>query len=574
MKAMILAAGMGTRLLPFTLSLPKPLFPISGRPVLEHIIDHIYRAGFESIIINTHHLYQQIENFIRLLKHPIPIEIRYEPKIRGTGGGIKNISDWMDEDPLLIVNGDIVFNIDLKSVYDSHRSREGMATLVLCDDPDFNSVGVNKTGMISAIGDQPDPDNLNLTWLTFTGIHVIEPGVLQFIPDDDFSSIIPVYRHLIGCGKSIHAYVLTNSEYWKDIGTPQSYQQAALDQLSAEAFGKAYPGLRIDLGKPTCLHLEGDGSDRSWHRLFHEKTTLVAANHGIRVYPGISEIDSFVKIGLHLNYHGVPVPKIHAFDIFSGWVILEDLGNTTLQKVYLGHPGHDSSIQLYQQVILHLIKFNIRGFSGFDPAWAYQSRAYDTSLILEKECRYFFDSFINDLSGLNLGVEEYMDEFAQLAEAALKFPYTGLMHRDFQSRNIMIKEGNPYFIDFQGARIGPLQYDLASLLIDPYVELPAKVQDQLLDFCVQALPKRPEFNEEDFRYSYLFCSISRNMQILGAFSYLSRIKNKIYFIQYIPGAVRSLIRLLSQTEASSFPKIKALLARIEALSIPSIQSHL
>ncbi|MEW5908331.1 MAG: sugar phosphate nucleotidyltransferase [Thermodesulfobacteriota bacterium] len=573
MKAMILAAGMGTRLLPFTQSLPKPLFRISERTVLDRIIEHICRAGFEGILINTHHLHQQVEAFIRAQQYPVPVETRFEPAIRGTGGALKNISDWVDADPLLVVNGDILFDADLKAVYEFHREKKGLATLVLWDDPSVNTVAVDTGGAISAIAERPDFGLSGLTWLTFTGIQVIEPQILVALPDDEFSSIIPTYRHLIRSGQRLQAYILKKNGYWRDIGTPGSFQEAALDLLSVEAFRTAFPDSSISLGKTVHRHLEGDGSDRSWHRLYQGDQTLIAANHGIKLHTGISEIDSFVNIGLHLHQQGLSVPKIYAFDTFSGWVILEDLGETNLQNAYTRYPEPDLSIPFYKEVIRRLIAFNRLGFIGFDPAWTFQSTAYDTSLILEKECRYFIDSFINGLLGWNLEMKSYEDEFLLIAERALKFSYTGLMHRDFQSRNIMIKDGTPYFIDFQGARMGPIQYDLASLLIDPYVTLPVKVQRQLLDFCIRTLPGKPEFNEQDFRFSYLYASISRNLQILGAFSYLSQVKNKKYFLDYIPGAVRSLIRLFSETEASSFPKLTALSERIAASSIPCLKDH-
>ena len=120
MKAMILAAGFGKRLRPFTKNIPKALFPLAGQPLLDIIISSLQDSGFEEIIINTHHLHQKIDSFIAQQKYTIPVYTRYEPVILGTGGAIKNVADFWDDNPLLVINCDIVTDIDLKKVYDFH----------------------------------------------------------------------------------------------------------------------------------------------------------------------------------------------------------------------------------------------------------------------------------------------------------------------------------------------------------------------------------------------------------------------------------------------------------------------
>jgi len=132
------------------------------------------------------------------------------------------------------------------------------------------------------------------------------------------------------------------------------------------------------------------------------------------------------------------------------------------------------------------------------------------------------------------------------------------MHRDMQSRNIMFKNNNIYFIDFQGGRIGPLQYDLASLLIDPYVELPHLLQAHLLNYSVKRLATIIRIDRDKFCISYKYCAIIRNLQILGAFGYLSRIKGKTYFEKYIPAALKTLKNNLSQCEDAEFPRLMAI----------------
>ena len=119
MKALILAAGFGTRLLPHTEHTPKALFPIAGRPVLDHMIRHLVRCGCRAAIVNTHHLHRRVENYIAGRTYEIPVTTRYEPEILGTGGAIKNVADFIDGQPFLVVNADIVTDIDLKAVFDT-----------------------------------------------------------------------------------------------------------------------------------------------------------------------------------------------------------------------------------------------------------------------------------------------------------------------------------------------------------------------------------------------------------------------------------------------------------------------
>ena len=129
------------------------------------------------------------------------------------------------------------------------------------------------------------------------------------------------------------------------------------------------------------------------------------------------------------------------------------------------------------------------------------------------------------------------------------------MHRDLQSRNIMVRKGRYYLIDFQGGRIGPIQYDLASLLIDPYVELSDAIQGQLVDYCIQRLSTLGSVDRHTFYEGYRYCSLSRNLQILGAFAHLSRHKGKIYFEQFIPAAIKTLKYNLCDVPEAEFSRL-------------------
>jgi len=149
MKALILAAGYGTRLLPYTKITPKTLFTFSGRPLLDTIICNLIDAGCQSIIINTHHLYQQLDSFLAQQSYSIPVMTRYEPEILGTAGALKNVADFWDNTPFMVINSDVFTDINLKDVYDIHISHDHPITLVLHDDEAFNTVCLDKNGFVS-----------------------------------------------------------------------------------------------------------------------------------------------------------------------------------------------------------------------------------------------------------------------------------------------------------------------------------------------------------------------------------------------------------------------------------------
>jgi NDP-sugar pyrophosphorylase family protein len=555
MKALILAAGFGTRLRPYTNHTPKPLFSIAGRPLLDIIIHNLQKAGCEAVIINTHHLHQEIEAFVTARNYSFPVTTRYEPQILGTGGAIKNVADFWDHQPFMVINADIVADIDLADVYRIHCRQHPPATLVLCDDPVFNSVAVEQDKWIKAfqnsgqISGQPAQ-----RLLTFTGIQVLEPQVLDYIPENTSSSSIDAFKKILADNKKLQAYIAPKGK-WQDIGTPERYRQTALETALPRAFRKAFgdiPGPGIEKKK-----LQGDGSERQWYRLKAGRHSLIMADHGIREDRSTSEVDAFVHIGQHLYHQGVSVPRIYFCDTFCGLVFLDDLGDVNLQQAARLTTHSESLIRLYKSVIDQLIKLSLGGGDKFDPAWTYQSARYDQELIIEKECRYFQEAFLNNYLGLGTRLEDLAADFTSLAQKALQYSNTGFMHRDMQSRNIMVKNQQVYFIDFQGGRFGPIQYDLASLLIDPYVELSEDVQAQLLAYSADALSEKTAVEPEKFRRCFHYCSLTRNLQILGAFAYLSKIKGKHYFEDYIPAALQTLGSNLHACRRDEFPALTA-----------------
>lgn len=241
MKAMILAAGHGTRLRPYTDHTPKPLFSIAGRPLLDVIIGMLQKAGCRAVIINTHHLHHQIETFIASRRYGIEITTRHEPQILGTGGAIKNVADFWDDQPFMVINADIVADVDLAAIYRAHCRRHPAATLVLCDDPAFNSVAVEQNQWITAFHTPSrdrgrPPEGL----FTFTGIQVLEPEVLDYIPANTAYSSIDAFRRMLADGKKIRA-VMVGKDCWQDIGSPERYRQTAIKRQCRKPLNRPLP---------------------------------------------------------------------------------------------------------------------------------------------------------------------------------------------------------------------------------------------------------------------------------------------------------------------------------------------
>jgi len=240
---MILAAGLGTRLLPYTLKRPKPLFPILNTPLLHLTISRIRQAGGAEIVVNAHHLRHEIK---RALQEEANIVLQEEEKILGTGGGLRLALPHFSTEPVLVVNGDIYHSIDYREAYLFHLEAKADVTLVLHDYPRFNDVAVDDMLHISGFNSSDDRNRNQDRILAFTGIHIINPEVLHVIPQETTYCIIDCYRKILHQGGSIKAY-FAKDHFWTDMGTPKDYLQLHADLLEQkipvyEELGEAAAG--------------------------------------------------------------------------------------------------------------------------------------------------------------------------------------------------------------------------------------------------------------------------------------------------------------------------------------------
>ncbi len=226
MKAMILAAGLGTRLRPITDKLPKALVSVNGRPLLQHVIESLIRQNVTEIIINVHHQADKIIDFLKLQNNfNIRIEISYEKKILETGGGIKK-AGWFftDGKPFLVHNVDVLTNLDFQDMISTHNAQNALATLaVRMRDTRRQLLFNNKMELQGWKSDQKmristDADTGQMNAYSFMGIHVMSPEIFALFPQADFFSIIDAYLDIINEKKKIIGYQ-GDRFHWLDIGT-------------------------------------------------------------------------------------------------------------------------------------------------------------------------------------------------------------------------------------------------------------------------------------------------------------------------------------------------------------------
>jgi mannose-1-phosphate guanylyltransferase len=229
MKALILAAGLGTRLKALTASRPKALMPVLNRPIISRTIEHLKSYGVDHIAVNAHHHYDQIVEYLGDgSAFGVKIEVRIEEEILGTGGAIRNFSDFWGKEPFIVINADILTNIPLSSACDHHLRSGRSVTMILHDYPQFNQILIDGSCQVIDISRQKSSGRL-----AFTGIHILNPEIISLIPGSGYSDIIDCYKTLTRKG-DLGAFV-SQDHYWRDIGSPESYVAAHEDLFALQA---------------------------------------------------------------------------------------------------------------------------------------------------------------------------------------------------------------------------------------------------------------------------------------------------------------------------------------------------
>ena len=289
--------------------------------------------------------------------------------------------------------------------------------------------------------------------------------------------------------------------------------------------------------------LQGElgGSGRKIIRFSNEKHRAIGILYGVR-----EENEAFLAFSKHFRRHGLPVPEIYAEDLSHGAYLEEDLGDTTLFEFLsnnrTGENIFPQVIEAYRKVVAVLPRFQVEASRDLNYEVCYPNPSFDRQSIAW-DLNYFKYYFLR-LAGIPFNELALEDDFSRLTEFLLSAPRDYFLYRDFQSRNIMLRNGDPFFVDYQGGRRGALQYDIASLLYDAKADLPPDLRQQLLDHYLDRLSSFVPLDREAFLRHYYAYVYIRIMQALGAYGFRGFFERRAHFLQSVPYALKNLRWLL------------------------------
>ena len=301
-------------------------------------------------------------------------------------------------------------------------------------------------------------------------------------------------------------------------------------------------------------------SGRNIVRLSNNKVSAIGVLYNVR-----EENAAFLSFSKHFRRHGLAVPEIYAEDLNRDAYLEEDLGNTTLfEFLSENRSGDDIApevIDAYRKAVAVLPRFQIEAGGDLDYSVCYPRDSFDRQSIAW-DLNYFKYYFLR-LAGIPFNEQALEDDFARLTEFLLNARRDYFLYRDFQSRNIMLRDGNPFFVDYQGGRRGALQYDVASLLYDAKADLPPTLRQQLLDHYLDSLSHYSDLGRDAFMdhfYAYVYVRI---MQAMGAYGYRGFFERKAHFLQSVPYALKNVRWLVHNVELPI--KVPTLLAAFRSM---------
>src|SRR3989454_5154277 len=293
--------------------------------------------------------------------------------------------------------------------------------------------------------------------------------------------------------------------------------------------------------------LQGElgGSGRSIIRLAGDKLSAIGILYDIR-----EENVAFLEFSRHFRRHGLPVPEVYAEDLSQGAYLEEDLGDTTLfeflSKNRAGENIAPQVVEAYRKAVTVLPRFQVEAGRDLNYSVCYPIASFDRQSIAW-DLNYFKYYFLR-LAGIPFNEQALEDDFGRLTKFLLSAGRDYFLYRDFQSRNVMLRNGHPFFLDYQGGRKGALQYDVASLLYDAKADLPPELRQQLLDHYIDKLADFIMLERQVFMQHYYAYVYVRIMQALGAYGFRGFYERKAHFLQSVPYALRNLRWLLHHVE--------------------------
>jgi aminoglycoside/choline kinase family phosphotransferase len=311
-----------------------------------------------------------------------------------------------------------------------------------------------------------------------------------------------------------------------------------LKQLFEQHFHE--PVNRVD-----ALQGQLGGSGRNIVRLTSARNTAI----GI-LYPVREENVAFLEFSKHFHRRGLPVPEIYGEDLERDAYLEEDLGDTTLFEYLSSNRAGvniaPAVIGAYRKVVATLPRFQVEAGRDLNYSVCYPRDSFDGQSIAW-DLNYFKYYFLR-LAGIPFNEQALEDDFTRLTAFLLNTERDYFLYRDFQSRNVMLYRGQPFFLDYQGGRKGALQYDIASLLYDAKADLPPELRQQLLDHYLDKLAGFIDLQRDVFMRHYYAYVYVRIMQALGAYGFRGFYERKSHFLQSVPYALKNLLWLLHNVE--------------------------
>lgn len=639
-KAVLLAAGLGTRMRPLSYDTPKPMMPLWGLPLIEHILRMLADWGVEDALINLHHEPSTLLDHVSRRRHTPPrITLSYEPLILGTGGPLRRTAWFLDANPFWLINTDVAADVPCRPFLDAFDARTSLAVLWVSPERGPRTVGIDPTGRVTTFH-HPVPGTPGT--VTFCGLHLLSPRILDFLPPEGPASIVTAYEAAMRAGSPIDT-VAPSAAFWDDLGSRERYlgahaevrqrhaahapgarlyapdhvwSPARLARHGVHVTGFAavardaviepgarlhntvvWPGARIlsaatatdaVIGSgvtlaipaggpvvrfaacpptpattwairhlppppaiprarraeravrhapeltplPIVLPLAARGSDRSFTRLAAGGTSAILIAYG----RARRENRRHVHHTGVLQRHGIPVPAVLADNPGLRCTLVQDLGTVSLED-RVAAVGIAACMPLYERLAtvvarLHEIPLDAltrRTEPPFSPRlYRWEHDLFDAHFL--KGRLHLSDARRATIRHELSGMARRLARHARV-----------LVHRDLQSSNVLIRDGQPHLIDFQGMRPGAAAYDLASLLCDPYVMLPADRQDALRSRYHAARPHDTRCRDE-----FWIAAVQRLVQALGAFGRLSALPGTTRFSVHIPPALAMLDRALTR----------------------------
>jgi aminoglycoside/choline kinase family phosphotransferase len=329
---------------------------------------------------------------------------------------------------------------------------------------------------------------------------------------------------------------------------------STIEQLFKEHFGKPVESIAL---------IPMSGSDRKYYRVQGAGTTAVGTYSN-----NVAENNTFLYITELFRKAKVPVPEVYVVSKDRRCYLQQDLGTTSLFVVMLREGHTDGVKKHFLSAVSQLVKIQWIAGRDVDYKQCYASKQFDEKVIMSD--LLYFKYYFADLQNISYDRSVLMAEMEQMSKDLGRVQPHTLMYRDFQSRNIMVQDGQVHFIDYQGFMQGPPQYDLASMLWQARAQLPASWKEELLNQYFSALSEVTRVDEIYFRRGYVHFVLVRLLQVLGAYGFRGLLQHKPHFVSSIAPALQNLqVFLDANPQCPAYPEMRGLL---EKMCTPEIQA--